>query len=711
MQEKLKYKLEGLHCAHCATKIENGLSGFDEIEHARIDFINQTLHIKQKSKESSSLDDKIKSYVLKIEPDVKINRVDDNNSHHHHHNHDDHDHDHHHHHHDGEHSKIEILGFFLGCLIFAFALTKENGYIYELPLYCAAYLLVGWEIALSAIKNIFRGQVFDENFLMFIATIGAFAIGEYPEGVAVMLFFRIGEYFQDLAVARSRKSITDLMDIRPDYANLLKDGEQIKVAPDLVAIGETIIVKAGEKIPLDGVIIDGNSSLDVSALTGESLPREVNINDEVISGAINKTGVIKVKTTKTFSDSTVSKILDLVENASAKKAKTENFITKFARYYTPAVVGIACLIAFVPPILINEATLSEWFYRALVFLVVSCPCALVVSIPLSFFGGVGGASRNGILVKGAAYLEALHHTGTVVFDKTGTLTKGVFSVHEIYPHGISEDELLKVAAYSEYYSNHPIAQSIKKAYAKDIDTSLIISHEELHGYGIKAKIGNQIVLVGNLKLMHENSIDIENKHVSKTAVFVAIDGNFCGYLTVGDEIKQDAKQAIYELKQLGIQKIVMLTGDTQASAHAVANELGITDVYAGLLPHQKVEILENILESSDKKTIFVGDGINDAPSLARADIGIAMGGVGSDAAIEAADVVIMNDEISKVAAAIKIAKKTNSIVWQNIIFALGVKAIIMLMGALGFATMWEAVFGDVGVALIAILNASRALKI
>lgn len=708
MQQKLKYKIEGLHCANCAAKIETGISGFEEIEHARIDFINQTLHIKRNGAECDDLDSKITNYVLKIEPGVKVNKLDDNNSHEHHHNHDDHDH---HHHHEGERSKIEMTGFFLGCIIFAFVLTKENGYIYELPLYITAYLLVGWEIALSAIRNIFRGQVFDENFLMFIATIGAFAIGEYPEGVAVMLFFRIGEYFQDLAVARSRKSITDLMDIRPDYANLLKDNKEIKVSPDLVLIGEIIIVKAGEKIPLDGVIIDGNSSLDVSALTGESLPRDVGVNDEVISGAINKTGVIKVKTTKTFSESTVSKILDLVENASAKKAKTENFITKFARYYTPAVVGIACAIAFIPPVLISEATLSEWFYRALVFLVVSCPCALVVSIPLSFFGGVGGASRNGVLVKGAAYLEALHNTGTVIFDKTGTLTKGVFSVHEIYPENISEEDLLKMAAYAEHYSNHPIAQSIKKAYAKDIDTSLIISHEEMHGFGIKAKIQNSDVLVGNLKLMHENSIEVINKHVSKTAVFVAIDGKFCGYLTVGDEIKQDAKQAISELQKLGIEKIVMLTGDTENSANIAAKELGITEIYAGLLPHQKVEKLEQIIQSSSKKTVFVGDGINDAPSLARADIGIAMGGVGSDAAIEAADVVIMNDEISKVATAIKIAKKTNSIVWQNIVFALGVKAIIMLMGALGYATMWEAVFGDVGVALIAILNASRALKV
>jgi Cd2+/Zn2+-exporting ATPase len=602
--------------------------------------------------------------------------------------------------------------FAAGAALFVAALLTDKGSLYELPLFIAAYLLVGWEILYSALRNIMRGYWFDENFLMSIATLGAFAIGEYPEGVAVMLFFRIGEFFQDMAVARSRRSITELMDIRPDYANLMVEGKSVKVAPNEVKIGDILIVKPGEKVPLDAVVLEGNSTLDTSALTGEAVPREVSKADEIISGSINKTGVLTIRALKTFEDSAVSKILDLVQNASAKKAKTENFITKFARYYTPFVVFSAIALAFLPPLLIEGASLSEWFGRALVFLVVSCPCALVVSIPLSFLGGIGGASRNGILVKGAAYLESLKSVDTVVFDKTGTLTKGVFALSSITAaNGFDEYTLLRCAAYAEHYSNHPIAAGVKKAYKEAIDEAEIGSHEELSGYGVKAVVSGKTMLVGSAKLMEENGVAFERSDEKESTVYVAVDGVFAGYLSVADELKEDSKKAIENLKALGIQHIVMLTGDNEKTAKSVAEKLGIDRVYAGLLPHQKVEKLESIMKKAKGKTVFVGDGINDAPSLARADIGVAMGGVGSDAAIEAADVVIMTDEISKVATAVKIARKTNAIVWQNIFFALGVKALIMAMGAYGTATLWEAVFADVGVALIAVLNATRALKV
>lgn len=630
-----------------------------------------------------------------------------------HHHHDEHGHDGHEHHHDhGELDKKDIAMFAAGAVLFVAALFTDKGSMYELPLFLAAYLLVGWEILYSAVRNMMRGSWFDENFLMSIATVGAFAIGEYPEGVAVMLFFRIGEFFQDMAVARSRRSITELMDIRPDYANLMVDGKSVKVDPNEVKVGDILIVKPGEKVPLDAVVLEGNSTLDTSALTGEAMPREVSKADEIISGSINKTGVLTIKALKTFEDSAVSKILDLVQNASAKKAKTENFITKFARYYTPFVVFSAMALAFLPPLLIEGASLSEWFGRALVFLVVSCPCALVVSIPLSFFGGIGAASRNGILVKGAAYLEGLKGVDTVVFDKTGTLTKGVFALSSITAsNGFGEDELLRCAAYAEHYSNHPIAAGVKKAYKEVIDESNIGSHEELSGYGVKAVVGGKTMLVGSAKLMEENGVFFERSDEKESTVYVAVEGVFIGYLSVADELKEDSKKAIENLKALGIQHIVMLTGDNEKTAKSVAEKLGIDRVYAGLLPHQKVEKLESIMDRAKGKTVFVGDGINDAPSLARADIGVAMGGVGSDAAIEAADVVIMTDEISKVATAVKIARKTNAVVWQNIFFALGVKALIMAMGAYGTATLWEAVFADVGVALIAVLNATRALKV
>ena len=631
-----------------------------------------------------------------------------------------HDHDHtHDHHHEGfdDSSLMEMftswqfITFCIGAVLFVSAVLMDESNPLMFWTYLISFFLVGGEILYMAVTNLFKGHVFDENFLMGLATVGAFSIGEYPEGVAVMLFFRIGEFFQDLAVDRSRKSITKLMDIRPDFANLQSENGEQKVAPSDVLLGSRIIVRPGEKIPLDGVIIEGRSTLDTSALTGESLPKEVAVGHDVLSGTINKTGVLIIETTKLFAESTVSKILDLVQNASAKKAKTEQFITTFAKYYTPFVVISAALLAFLPPLLMQDALLSEWFRRSLVFLVVSCPCALVVSIPLSFFGGIGGASKNGILVKGGNFLEALNGVDTVVLDKTGTLTKGIFSVTSITAlQGHTEAEVLRLAALAEMHSNHPIALSIKRAYTEPLE-AIVNDYEELAGYGVKAVIDGKTILAGNDKLLKEQNITHEAIDTPDTIVYIVIDGVHAGYLTIADEPKADSKQAILALKALGIKDIVMLTGDNKAAADKVAKELGITHVEAELLPHQKVEKLESIMaqKTSKGKTVFVGDGINDAPVLARSDIGIAMGGVGSDAAIEAADIVIMTDEISKVATALKIAHKTHAIVWQNIIFALGVKGAILIMGAFGVATMWEAVFGDVGVALIAVLNATRVL--
>ena len=629
----------------------------------------------------------------------------------------DHDHDDDHHHGLGDSSLMEMLRswhfitFCIGAVLFTIALFMDESNPLMFWTYLISFFLVGGEILYMALTNLFKGQLFDENFLMGLATVGAFSIGEYPEGVSVMLFFRIGEFFQDLAVDRSRKSITKLMDIRPDFANLQTAEGEEKVAPSDVAVGSRLIVRPGEKIPLDGIILEGRSTLDTSALTGESLPKEVNKNDEVLSGTINKTGVLIIETTKLFAESTVSKILDLVQNASSKKAKTEQFITQFAKYYTPFVVISAALLAFLPPLLMQDALLSDWFRRSLVFLVVSCPCALVVSIPLSFFGGIGGASKNGILVKGGNFLEALNSVDTVVFDKTGTLTKGIFSVTSITAfEGHSEESVLRLAALAEMHSNHPIALSIKRSYTEPLE-AVVSSYEELAGYGVKAIIDDKTVLAGNDKLLIEQGIAHEKLSTPDTVVYVVVEGVLAGYLTIADEPKEDSARAILALKALGIKEIIMLTGDNKAAAQKVANELGITNVEAELLPHQKVEKLEEIMarKSGKGKTVFVGDGINDAPVLARSDIGIAMGGVGSDAAIEAADVVIMTDEISKVATALKIAQKTHAIVWQNIIFALGVKGAILIMGAMGIATMWEAVFGDVGVALIAVLNATRVL--
>lgn len=581
-------------------------------------------------------------------------------------------------------------------------------------LFIISYLVVGCEILKKAVRNIFRGKVFDENFLMAVATIGAFAIGEFPEAVAVMLFYQVGELFQSYAVDKSRKSIASLMDIRPDYANIEKDGKIEKVDPDEVKIGDIIIVKTGEKIPLDGVVVDGTSSLDTMALTGESVPRVVKTEDEVLSGCINKDGLLKIRVTKEFGESTVSKILDLVENASSKKSKSENFITKFAKYYTPTVVIIAVLLAFIPPIILKDFnTFSVWLYRALSFLVVSCPCALVISIPLSFFGGIGGASKMGILIKGSNYLEALANTETVVFDKTGTLTEGIFEVQDIYAEGIEKDELLRIVAHAENYSNHPIAKSVKKAYNKEIDEKIIKNPQELSGKGIWAKIDEKDILVGNEKLMLEEKIDFKKCDEVGTILYVAIDKKYVGYVLIADKIKQDSPKTIRELKAMNIKETVMLTGDKKEVGEYVAKKLNMDKVYTELLPDGKVEKVEELLKqkSENGKLVFVGDGINDAPVLTISDIGVAMGGLGSDAAIEAADIVIMTDETSKISKAINLSKKTMRIVRENIIFAIFVKIAVLVLTAFGASTMWEAVFADVGVSVIAIINALRMLNI
>jgi Cd2+/Zn2+-exporting ATPase len=582
----------------------------------------------------------------------------------------------------------------------------------ELGVYLVCYAVIGWDIVWKAITNILHGQVFDENFLMTIATVGALILGEHSEGVAVMLFYQVGEWFQSYAVSKSRRSITSLMDIRPDYANIEKDGKLIQVDPEDVKIGDTIIVKPGERVPLDGKIIKGSSTLDTSALTGESMPREVEAGMEVISGGINQTGILTIQTTKEFGESTVAKILDLVENASDKKGRMENFITRFARYYTPVVVFAALALAVLPPLVTGQA-FSIWIYRALTFLVISCPCALVISIPLSFFGGIGGASKIGVLVKGSNYLEALAYTETVVFDKTGTLTKGSFAVTEIQANGMTDEELLELAAYAEDYSNHPISLSIQKAYGKKIDNSRITDVQEIAGHGVQAVIDGMTVLAGNAKLMEREHIPYTASNAIGTVVYVAFDGRYAGCIVIADEIKADAPAAIKTLKAAGIRQTVMLTGDADAVGQDVAHRLGLDRAYTELLPADKVDRVEELLaQKSDKGMLaFVGDGINDAPVLARADVGIAMGALGSDAAIEAADVVLMTDEPSKIAAIMQIARKTIRISNENIVFALGVKFLVLILGAVGRANMWAAVFADVGVSVIAILNAIRAMRV
>lgn len=602
----------------------------------------------------------------------------------------------------------------IGAAVLATAvLLSLNNEWLQIALFIISYIIVGGDVVKRAVKNIFKGQVFDENFLMSIATIGAFFIGEYPEGVAVMLFYQVGELFQSYAVGKSRKSIASLMDIRPDYANVKKGDELVKVDPDEVQIGDIIVIKAGEKIPLDGKVIEGGSMIDTSALTGESVPREVEVGSDILSGCININGVITAEVTKEFGESTVSKILDLVENASSKKSNSEQFITKFARYYTPVVVIIAVFLAIIPPLVIDGATFSDWIYRALAFLVVSCPCALVISIPLSFFGGIGGASKKGVLVKGSNYLEALAETEIVVFDKTGTLTKGVFNVQEIHPEGVSKEELLELTAHAESYSNHPISLSLKRAYSKEIDNGRISDVEEISGHGVIATVDGKKVMAGNIKLMKMMDIPYFKGELIGTIVNVAVNNKYIGYIVIADEVKEDSAQAIKELKAANIKQTVMLTGDNKSIGSKVAKELGLDKVYAELLPADKVEKLEELFSQKSKKgkLAFVGDGINDAPVLARADIGIAMGGLGSDAAIEAADVVIMTDEPSKIATTMKISKKTLKIAHQNIVFAIGIKIIVLILSAFGITTMWAAIFADVGVTIIAVLNAFRALNV
>ena len=609
--------------------------------------------------------------------------------------------------------KKKLYKIIISAILFIIALVVpfQNIWINR-AIYLISYIIVGFEILKKAVRNIKRGKVFDENFLMSVATIGAFAIQEFPEAVAVMLFYQIGELFQDYAVDKSRKSISDLMDLRPDYANVLRNGKEEKIDPDGVKIDEIIIVKPGEKVPLDGVIIEGNSFIDTKGLTGEPKPRRVAESDEILSGCINLEGILKIRVKKEYDESTVSKILELVENASSKKSKSEKFITKFAKYYTPIVVIIAIFLALIPPLIIKNATFSDWLYRALSFLVVSCPCALVISIPLSFFGGIGGASKNGILIKGSNYLEALSNLETVVFDKTGTLTEGVFKVQKINSIGISDEDLLEIAAYAEWYSNHPIAKSVKQEYSKNVEEVKIKNVKEITGKGILASIDEKQVLIGNEKLMQEYNINYEKSKEVGTILYIAIDNVFSGTILISDKIKDDSVKCIELIKTNGIKQTIMLTGDKKEIAENISKKLGIDKVHSELLPDEKVKKMEELLKNKtqNKKIAFVGDGINDAPVLALADIGIAMGGLGSDSAIEAADIVIMTDEPSKISIAIKISKKTMKIVRENIIFAITIKIIVLILSALGIATMWEAVFADVGVAIIAILNSLRMLN-
>ncbi len=627
---------------------------------------------------------------------------------------------------DGEGTGIkrELIRICSGAFIYAGVLVLSLPFWLELSLFLLSYFIIAGDIVWKAIRNLFRGQVFDENFLLTVATSGAFAIRKFPEAVAVMLFFKVGELLQDMAVDRSRRSIKSLIEIRPDYANLRINNEVETVDPNEVNVGDIIIVRPGERVPLDGVILDGVSLVDTAALTGEPVPRRVTTGDEVLSGMINETGLLTVRVTKRFSESTVSKILDLVENAATKKAPTEKFITKFARYYTPAVVFGAILLAVVPvilyhisvftPMFAHQETLSEWIYKALIFLVISCPCALVISIPLGFFGGIGASSKRGILVKGSNYLEGLNNLHTVVWDKTGTLTKGVFKVTDIVSlNGFSKDEILKFAALAESQSNHPIAQSILEAFDGIVEENLIEDYEEVPGHGIRAKVKGHYVLVGNDKLLHRENIRHSTCDIGGTGVHVVVDSKHIGYIIVSDEIKEDAIAAVRKLRDMGVKKQIMLTGDSKKAAEEIAVKVGLDEFYAELLPQQKVEKVEELIENKRRMNdlvAFVGDGINDAPALVRSDIGVAMGALGSDAAIEAADIVLMTDEPSRLCEAVKIAKRTRSIVWQNIGFALGVKGVFLSMGALGIATMWEAVFADVGVALIAIVNSMRVLR-
>lgn len=752
---EMKFLLNGLDCANCANKIEDRINKLESVKEANVNFSTATLILViNEGYEKEAVIKDIKSIVKKLEPGVTVTAktgkiapkrniqkctsakcsIVENN----------HEHsikdsccsgekngvcnseietrknneDKNENNHSQENSMLENfklkdnMALIIGIVVYIIAMiTKDSGFM-SIILFAASYVLIGGKVVLTAIRNIARGEVFDENFLMTVATLGAFIIGEYPEGVAVMLFYEVGEMFQSYAVNRSRKSITSLMDIRADYANILNGIEEVKVSPEEVNIEDIIIVKPGERVPLDGIIIEGKSFVDTSALTGESVPREITINDEILAGCINNNGVLKVRVTKEFGESTVARILELVENASNKKAPTEKFITKFSKVYTPIVVFAALALAILPPLLISGQTFDTWIYRALLFLVVSCPCALVVSIPLGLFAGIGGASKKGILIKGGNYLEALKDIDTVVFDKTGTLTKGVFKVTKINPINIQKDDLLEIAALGESLSNHPIAQSIVKSYGKEINKNKIKNYEEVAGHGIKVLINEEEVLLGNYKLMNMFNIKHNEIETIGTIIHVAINKEYKGNIIISDEIKEDASKAIEELKNLGVHTTVMLTGDRKTVAERVGKIIGIDKVFSELLPINKVEKIEEIIKNKTEKSkvAFVGDGINDAPVLARADIGIAMGGIGSDAAIEAADVVLMKDNPEALVEAIKIARKTNRILKQNIGFSLGVKIFVLILGAIGFASMWAAVFADVGVTIIAVLNSTRCLK-
>ena len=706
--------IEGLDCPNCAAKVERKINTLEGIKEATVDFLGKKIVVLADEISENELVELIQTEVDKIEDGVKVFvpkvQAGESSSE------------------EEDTGKIKKKLLIGGVLFVLGIFVPKTLFIPKLAVFLVSYLVIGGDVLLSAFKNILNGQVFDENFLMAIATVGAFAIGEYPEGVAVMLFYQLGELLQGIAVNNSRKSIVSLMDIRPDYANI-KVGEGIKkVSPEEIKVGEIIVVKPGEKVPLDGKIVKGASTFDTSALTGESLPREAKAGDDVLSGFINKNGLIEIQVAKVFSESTVSKILYLMENAGSKKSKTENFITKFARYYTPVVVITALIVAIFPPLLIQGATFSDWIYRALIFLVVSCPCALVISIPLGFFGGIGGASRHGILIKGSNYLEVLNNLESVVMDKTGTLTKGIFKVTEVNTENnikindfqnnkteLTKPLLLKYAAHIEKFSNHPIAQSIVAEYENSVskvDENVVKDFEEISGFGIKVNINNHQFLAGNSKLMNLENITFDKKENLGTAIYLAADGKYIGNILISDEVKEDSARAIKGMKENGVKEIVMLTGDNEAIGKNIAEKLGIDKVFTELLPNEKVEKLEEIYKTKSEKgkVAFVGDGINDAPVLARADLGIAMGGAGSDAAIEAADVVIMNDEPSKIVTAIKIAKKTKEIVWQNIAIAFAIKIVVMALGLFGDATMWEAVFADVGVALLAVLNATRVLR-
>lgn len=725
-----KLTLSGLDCANCANKIEDRVNRLELVEEANMNFSTSQLTVLMKpSALKTEVVTEIKLIVKQLEPHVIVEeRVSTQvtqqssccggscSSH-----------EGHHHAHKDSHqtrqvsdeensSKVfnfmkENVYLLLGVIIFlAVSVVKPTG-ILEISLYGVSYLLIGGKVLLTALRNITHGEIFDENFLMTIATVGAFAIGEYPEAIAVMLFYEIGELFQSYAVNRSRKSISSLLDIRADHANLVTESGTKEVSPEAVFIGQYIVIKPGERVPLDGEVVEGECYLDTSALTGESVPRLVSVGQEILAGCINTNALVKVRVTKVAGESTVARILELVENASSKKAQTEKFITKFARVYTPIVVALAVLIAIIPPV-VFQANFSTWLYRALSFLVVSCPCALVVSIPLGFFAGLGGASKQGVLVKGGNYLEALNHVETVVFDKTGTLTKGVFKVTQLHAVTMTEEEFIQLAAYAESESNHPIAKSIVEAYGNTIDSSILSHYEEIAGQGVKVLVGDKQVSIGNARLMLHENLEVLPVDAIGTIIHMAVDGVYAGYMVIADEIKESSKAAIAKLKQRGVSQIVMLTGDHEGVAKKVAAELGVDKVYAGLLPHQKVEHVEALLaqQSKDKNLVFVGDGMNDAPVLARADIGVAMGGIGSDAAIEAADVVLMEDDPMALVKAINKAKQTSMILYQNIIFALGIKILVMILVAFGLATMWAAVFADVGVTILAVMNSTRALK-